>query len=119
MRTGISSRLCRRPAGVGLLARGQCEGTKDVDQVRQFLYVQMLQGLVGVRVQERPTVPDMHPLASRRVPHHPLGRPRTPGGAQTAAERRRPGDRATDPPRRGRHLVFSGGQLGVLLSPGR
>lgn len=66
-------------------------------------------------------VEKISPTSSGRAARtaHSHGRPGSPGGAQAAAECHGSGGRAANPPRRCRHSVFLGGQLGVLQLPGR
>ncbi len=64
-------------------------------------------------------MPCTHTVPPLGVQHRPPSRPRTSGRAQTTAERHRPGNRTTDPPRRHRLPGIRGRQPGILPPPGR
>ncbi|WP_324608637.1 MULTISPECIES: hypothetical protein [unclassified Streptomyces] len=64
------------------------------DHLRHPVHIQVLQRLVGVRVQQPPPVLHAHPPPARQVPHRPHRLPGAPRGAQPAPERGRPHHRA-------------------------
>ncbi|MEU5714050.1 MULTISPECIES: hypothetical protein [Streptomyces] len=79
------------------------------DHLRHPVHIQVLQRLVGVRVQQPPPVPHAHPPPARQVPHRPHRLPGAPRGAQPAPERGRPHHRARRPPPRLRHTSLPAG----------
>jgi hypothetical protein len=93
-------RLCSRPHGPPRHTRPP---PLRRDHFRQVPHVQMLQGLVSVRVQQPPPVPGTHPLPARQIPHRPCGLSGAPRSAQPAGERRFSRHRARRPPPRLRH----------------
>ncbi len=117
------TRQCEHPLRLGphphRPPRHPCPPPLRRGHLRDAPYVQRLVGLVGIRAQEPPAVPDTHPGPERYVPHYPYVRPRAPRRARAAAVRHRPGDRPAYPPHRRRSLVCFGGQPGILQLAGR
>lgn len=91
---------------------------EEGDATRQATQIQILQRLVGMRVQQPPPMPNTHPIPLQGVPHRPESCPRAPGRAQLATERHGTGHRTTGPPQPHRIIIF-GAQPCVPLFPGR
>lgn len=97
-RPGESEHLGRfhaRPAGPPLHRGPSLPRRRDL---RELAQIEVLQGLVGVRVQQPPVVPLAHPFPALGVTHHTYRLPGAPGRARTAAERHRPYDSAGNTP---------------------